>query len=99
MKHIKTFESFVASINEEVVLTPQQRFALSINAISQKIKDLQNKAKDKPEEAIYIKAQIGVEQEKLDVIKAQIQADRIKTQMANRKELEKKLKDQQAKSK
>ncbi len=92
MKHIKTFESFVASVNEEAVLTPQQKFALSISAIIQKIKDLQSKAKDKPEESIYIKAQIDVEKQKLDVIKAQVQADKIKTQLANRKELEKSLK-------
>jgi len=92
MKHIKTFESFVNSLNEEVVLTPQQKFALNISAINQKINDLQSKAKDKPEDSIYIKAQIGVEKQKLDVIKAQIQADKIKTQLANRKELEKSLK-------
>ena len=92
MKHIKTFESFVNSLNEEVVLTPQQKFALSISAINQKIKDLQDKAKDKPEDSIYIKAQIDVEHQKLDVIKSQIQADKIKTQLANRKELEKRLK-------
>lgn len=98
MKRIKTFESFVASINEEADLSPQQKFALNISVISQKIKDLLDKAKDEPEKANYIKAQIDVEKQKLDVIKAQIQADKIKTQMANRKELEKKLKEQQKKS-
>lgn len=99
MKHIKTFESFVALINEEVVLSPQQKFALSVSAINQKVKDLQDKAKDKPEESLYIKAQIDVERQKLDVIKAQIQADKLKTQLASRKEQENRMKEFEKKNK
>lgn len=103
MKHIKTFESYIASVNEgglfQSTFSPQQKFSLSVSAIQQKIQDLQSKANDKPEESMYIKAQIDVERQKLDVIKAQIQADKIKTQLANRKEQEKRMKEYEKKNK
>ena len=103
MKHIKTFVSFVGSIHEgdlfKQTLTPQQRFAETISGIQKKVQELKAKANDKPEESIYINAQIEVEHQKLYVIKAQMQAERIKTQMASRKEQEKRMKEYENKNK
>ena len=103
MKHVKTFENYVGSIDEkdifQATLSPQQKFALNIGAIQDKVADLKSKANAKPEEAAYINAQIDIEFQKLDVIKSQMQAERVKTQMAARKDQEKRMKEYQNKMK
>ena len=94
MKYIKTFESF---INEGDLFktkeSPAQAAATNIGAAIKKIDDLKQKMSDKPEEAIYLKAQIDIEKEKIDVLKAQIRADSAKQTLAARKEFEKKQKE------
>lgn len=91
MKYIKTFESF---INEEGLFkdtfTPVQAATENIRKTIEKINQLKQKMSEKPEDAIYIKAQIDVEKEKIDVLKAQINAETAKQQLATRKEFEKK---------
>ena len=94
MKYIKSFESF---INEgdlfKVVQSPAAAAADSIRTAMLKIEDLKQKMSEKPEDGIYIKAQIDVEKEKIDVLKAQIRADSAKQTLATRKEFEKKQKE------
>jgi hypothetical protein len=91
MKYVKTFESFM---NEgglfKTTMSPIQSAAENISRGQAKIGELKQKMSDKPEDAIYIKAQIDVEKEKLDVLKAQINAETAKQQLASRKEFEKK---------
>ena len=91
MKYVKTFESF---INEEGLFkdtfTPVQAAAENMRKTVEKINQLKQKMSEKPEDGIYIKAQIDVEKEKLDVLKAQINAETAKQQLAQRKEFEKK---------
>lgn len=90
MKYIKTFESFV---NEGDMfkpnLSPAQAAAENIRLAMDKIDQLRKKLSEKPEEGIYIKAQIDVESEKIDTLKAQIRAESAKEVLANRKEAEK----------
>ena len=94
MKYIKSFESFV---NEGAMfkpnLTPKQAAAENISRSLDKISNLKDKMSEKPEDAIYIKAQIEVEQEKIDVLRAQIRAESAKEQLSSRKEFEKKAKE------
>lgn len=91
MKYVKTFESF---INEgglfKDTFTPIQAAVANISNTVEKINQLKQKMNEKPEDGIYIKAQIDVEKEKLDVLRAQINAESAKQQLAQRKEFEKK---------
>ena len=73
MKYVKTFESF---INEEGLFkdtfTPVQAAAENMRKTVEKINQLKQKMSEKPEDSIYIKAQIDVEKEKLDVLKVKL---------------------------
>lgn len=97
MKYFPTFESFMNSLNEgdlfKTTETPQQAAATNIRNSLIKIEDLKQKMSEKPEEALYLRAQIDIEKEKIDVLKAQIRADSAKQTLAARKEFEKKQKE------
>lgn len=94
MKYIQTFENF---INEgdlfKTSTSPAQAAADNIRATLNKIQDLQSKMSEKPEDAIYIKAQIDVEKEKIDVLKAQIRAESAKETLTRQKDVIKKQKE------
>lgn len=94
MKYIQTFENF---INEGDLFkssgSASQAAADNIRATLNKIQDLQTKISEKPEDSVYIKAQIDVEREKLDVLKAQIRAESAKETLARQKDVLKKQKE------
>jgi len=88
MKHIKTFESF---LNEAVgpPVSPEVAIRMSAQATMNKIADLKNELREKPEQRDFIEAKIKVEMEKLDVIIAKKNLLTAKEREEIRKEKEK----------